>query len=40
MAYKITEDIIKLVYKFNQSTKFAVALNTALRLSFKERASL
>ena len=40
MAYEITEDIIRLVHEFNQSIKFAVALNTASRLSFKERASL
>ena len=38
MAYEITEDIIS--HEFNQSTEFAVALNTASRLSFKERASL
>jgi len=40
MAYEITEDIIRLVHDLNQSTEFAVALNTASRLSFKERASL
>ena len=40
MAYKIIEDIIRLIYELNQSAKFAVALNAALRLNFKERASL
>jgi OTT_1508-like deaminase len=39
-AYNITEDIIRLVHDLNQSAEVATALNTTLRLSFKERTSL